>query len=84
MKTISQTDKLTVIELDKSTGADLIKKSVRLYGNWIPTHVLVYNDRVELRIQELHTGKKKIKKFSYGDLVVMNWALNRIGVKGKE
>jgi hypothetical protein len=76
---------LIVIRLDKPTGADLIKKAILIDGaHWIPTHLLVYNDRVELKVECFMCGQKKVKRFSFADLLVMNWALSQINLNGKE
>jgi hypothetical protein len=86
MKIVGQTENLVVVELDRPQGKELFKKIIRIDGEgFIPTHVLVYDDRMELRVERLfsragrYDGRKKTKQFSYSDLLVMNWALNRIG-----
>jgi len=74
MKVVSQTDGLVVIQLDKVTGKDIMRAPYV-----IPTHILIYNDRIEIRVKELTVDmKKKTKKFALNDLLLMNWVLCKI------
>jgi hypothetical protein len=87
MKVVSQTDDLVVIQLDELTGDEILKKGIvhpelvmKEKGKYvIPTHILVYNDRIEIKVEELCVPRaRKTRKFALKDLLLMHWVLHEI------
>ena len=87
MKVVSQTNDLVVIQLDEVMGKEIPKKGImhpelfmKEKGKYIiPTHILVYNDRIEIKVEELTADlRKKTRKFALQDLLLMHWVLHKI------
>jgi len=87
MKVVSQTDDLVVIQLDEVMGDEILKKGIvhpelfiKEKGKYvIPTHILVYNDRIEIKVEEVTADlSKKTRKFAFQDLLLMHWVLHKI------